>query len=119
MAADARNEAALSQIYAVKERPTSNPLIVHIASVEQVEDWAEEFSPLAKKLALTFWPGPLTLVLPAKQTVSNVLRAGEPTVALRVPAHPVAQAVLQQSGWVWPHRQRINIRNLAQQLLRM
>ncbi|MFW5432144.1 MAG: L-threonylcarbamoyladenylate synthase [Methylophilaceae bacterium] len=98
LAADARNEAALRQIFAVKQRPASNPLIVHIASVEDVDDWAEEFSPLAKKLALTFWPGPFTLVLPAKDSVSNIVRAGEPTVALRVPAHPVTQQLLQQSG---------------------
>lgn len=98
LAADARNEDALRQIYAVKERPASNPLIVHIASIEQVEDWASEFSPLAKKLALTFWPGPFTIVLPSKNSVSNIVRAGEPTVALRVPAHPVTQQLLQQSG---------------------
>lgn len=98
LAADARNEDALRQIYTVKERPASNPLIVHIASAEQVSEWASAFSPLAKKLALTFWPGPFTLVLPAKENVSNIVRAGEPTVALRVPSHPVTQQVLQQSG---------------------
>lgn len=98
LAADARNEAALSQIYALKQRPASNPLIVHIASIEQVDDWASAFSPLAKKLALTFWPGPFTLVLPARDSVSNIVRADEPTVALRVPAHPITQQLLQQSG---------------------
>lgn len=98
LAADARNEAALKQIYAIKARPANNPLIVHLASSEQVLDWADEFSPLAKQLAAEFWPGPLTLVLPAKKTVSSVVRAGEPTVALRVPAHPIAQQVLQQTG---------------------
>jgi L-threonylcarbamoyladenylate synthase len=96
LAADARNEDALRQIYAVKERPASNPLIVHIAAAEQVLDWASEFSPLAKKLALTFWPGPFTLVLPSIESVSNIVRAGETTVALRVPAHAVTQQLLQQ-----------------------
>lgn len=97
LAADARNEAAIKNIYLTKERPASNPLIVHIASSEQVLDWAAEFSPLAKKLARAFWPGPLTLVLPAKENVSKIVRAGEPTVALRVPAHPVARELLSQS----------------------
>lgn len=98
LAADARNEDALREIYAIKQRPADNPLIVHIASSEQVLDWAGTFSPLAQKLANGFWPGPLTLVLPAKSSVSPIVRAGEPTVALRVPAHPVAQQLLQQTG---------------------
>ncbi len=97
LAADARNEQAIKKIYLTKERPASNPLIVHIASSEQVLDWAAEFSPLAKKFADAFWPGPLTLVLPAKENVSMIVRAGEPTVALRVPAHPVARELLLQS----------------------
>jgi L-threonylcarbamoyladenylate synthase len=98
LAADARNEAALQEIYRIKQRPASNPLIVHIASIQQVNDWASDFPPLAQKLAQAFWPGPLTLVLPAKPEVSMIVRAGEPTVALRVPMHPLAQSVLQQSG---------------------
>ncbi len=97
LAADARNEQAIKKIYFTKERPASNPLIVHIASSEQVLDWAKEFSPLAKKFADAFWPGPLTLVLPARENVSKIVRAGEPTVALRVPAHPVARELLLQS----------------------
>jgi L-threonylcarbamoyladenylate synthase len=97
LAADARNESAINKIYLTKERPASNPLIVHIATSEQVLDWAAEFSPLAKKLADAFWPGPLTLVLPAKENVSKIVRAGEPTVALRVPAHPIARELLLQS----------------------
>jgi L-threonylcarbamoyladenylate synthase len=98
LAADARNEDALREIYRIKQRPADNPLIVHIGSSDQVLDWAETFSPLARQLANAFWPGPLTLVLPAKSTVSMIVRAGEPTVALRVPAHPIAQALLQQTG---------------------
>jgi L-threonylcarbamoyladenylate synthase len=98
LAADARNENALREIYRIKQRPASNPLIVHIASSEQVLDWAADFPPLAQRLAQSFWPGPLTLVLPAKSDVSTIVRAGEPTVALRVPNHPLALQVLQQSG---------------------
>lgn len=98
LAADATNEAALRQIYAVKERPANNPLIVHIGDIGQVKDWATEFSPLAQKLAQAFWPGPFTLVLPAKSHVSMVIRANEPTVALRVPNHPLTLQLLKQSG---------------------
>jgi L-threonylcarbamoyladenylate synthase len=98
LAADARNELAIAKIYATKQRPANNPLIVHIASAAQVTDWASEFPPLAQQLAQAFWPGPLTLVLPARAEVSQTVRAGEPTVALRVPAHPVALALLNDSG---------------------
>ena len=98
LAADASNEAALRQVYAIKQRPADNPLIVHIADANQVNDWAEEFPPLAQKLAQAFWPGPFTLVLPAKDSVSNIVRGGQPTIALRVPAHPVALELLEKSG---------------------
>ena len=98
LAADATNDAALQQIYTIKQRPADNPLIVHIASINHVEDWAAEFSPLAKKLAKAFWPGPLTLVLPAKNTVSQIVRGGQSTVALRVPNHALTLQLLQQSG---------------------
>ncbi|MFQ6333742.1 L-threonylcarbamoyladenylate synthase [Methylophilus sp. 3sh_L] len=98
LAADARNDLAVAKIYATKERPANNPLIVHIGRIEQVTDWASTFPPLAQKLAAAFWPGPLTLVLPAREEVSMAVRAGEPTVALRIPAHPVALALLNESG---------------------
>lgn len=98
LAADASNELAIAKIYATKQRPANNPLIVHIASTAQVLDWASKFPPLAQKLAAAFWPGPLTLVLPARPSLSLMVRAGEPTVALRVPAHPVALALLNDSG---------------------
>ena len=98
LAADARNDNALRQIYAIKQRPANNPLIVHIADVNQVNDWASEFSPLAQKLAQAFWPGPFTLVLPAKPHVSNILRGNQSTVALRVPNHALTLQLLKQSG---------------------
>lgn len=98
LAADANNEHALQQIYAIKARPSDNPLIVHIADINQVENFASEFSPLAKKLARTFWPGPFTLVLIAKNSVSHILRGNQPTVALRVPSHPLALQLLKESG---------------------
>ena len=98
LAADATNDDALRQIFSFKQRPMDNPLIVHIADIAQVNDWAAEFSPLAQKLAKAFWPGPFTLVLPAKNNVSNILRGNNPTVALRVPNHPLTLQLLQQSG---------------------
>lgn len=98
LAADASNEDALRQIYAIKSRPSDNPLIVHIADVSQVEHFAAEFSPLAKKLALAFWPGPFTLVLPAKEGVSKIVRGNQPTVALRVPNHALTLQLLKESG---------------------
>ncbi len=98
LAADASNDNALRQIYAIKQRPADNPLIVHIADVNQVDDWAAEFSPLAQKLAHAFWPGPFTLVFPAKPHVSNILRGNQSTVALRVPNHELTLQLLKQSG---------------------
>ncbi len=98
LAADASNDEALRQIYAIKQRPMDNPLIVHIADASQVNNWASDFSPLAQKLAAAFWPGPFTLVLPAKPHVSLIVRGGQPTVALRVPNHPLTLQLLTQSG---------------------
>lgn len=98
LAADATNESALRQIYAIKQRPADNPLIVHIGDVAQVSDWASEFSALAQKMAKAFWPGPFTLVLPAKENVLLIVRANEPTVALRVPSHALTLQLLKQSG---------------------
>jgi L-threonylcarbamoyladenylate synthase len=98
LAADATNDAALRQIYAIKQRPADNPLIVHIGDANQVNDWAAEFPPLAQKLAQAFWPGPFTLVLSAKDSVSSIVRGGQPTVALRVPNHPTTLYLLKQSG---------------------
>ncbi len=98
LAADATNESALRQIYALKQRPADNPLIVHIGDMAQVTDWAAEFSALAQKLAKAFWPGPFTLVLPASPHVSAVVRANEPTVALRLPSHALTLQLLKESG---------------------
>jgi L-threonylcarbamoyladenylate synthase len=98
LAADATNDEALRQIYAIKQRPADNPLIVHIGDASQVNDWAAEFPPLAQKLAQAFWPGPFTLVLKAKDSVSSIVRGHQPTVALRVPNHPITLQLLKESG---------------------
>lgn len=98
LAADATNDSALKKIFEIKQRPADHPLIVHIGDMRQVNDWVTVFPETAVKLATTFWPGPLTLVLPAQSHVSRVVRGDEPTVALRVPNHPVALALLQQGN---------------------
>ncbi len=98
LAADATNDAALKKIFTIKQRPADHPLIVHISDISQVADWVTDFPEVAVKLAKAYWPGALTLVLPAKQHVSRVVRGDESTVALRVPNHPVALALLKQSG---------------------
>jgi L-threonylcarbamoyladenylate synthase len=98
LAADASNDDALKKIFATKQRPADHPLIVHIGSIDQVQNWVTDFPDIAQKLARTFWPGALTLVLPAQPHVSRVVRGDEPTVALRVPNHPLALQLLQKSG---------------------
>jgi L-threonylcarbamoyladenylate synthase len=101
LACDALNAKAAAAVFAAKERPSFDPLIVHVAGPE----WIETMSPvtgraeiLARKLAEAFWPGPLTLVLPAKDIVPDLVRSGLPTVALRCSAHPVMAAVLEKLG---------------------
>lgn len=94
LAADATSEAAVARIYAAKQRPRFNPLIVHVAALEQATDLGA-LDPDARCLAEAFWPGPLTLVVPVGGgDVSALARAGLPSIALRVPAHPVAAALL-------------------------
>ncbi len=96
LAADAENELAVRRIFAVKGRPESHPLIVHLAQLPTVEDgWVSQVPDTARRLADAFWPGPLTLVLPRGPRALDVVTAGQDTVALRVPSHPVARAILQ------------------------
>ncbi len=95
LAADARDPAAVARIYAAKGRPAFNPLIVHVADAAAARRIGG-FGPAADRLAAAFWPGPLTLVVPLlpDARVAPAVTAGLPSVALRVPAHPVARAVL-------------------------
>ena len=99
LGADAGNGQAVAQIYAAKGRPSFNPLIVHVADVAAAERIAV-LDEAARRLAAAFWPGPLTLVLPrrADAAISDLVTAGLDTIALRVPAHPTAQALLAGSG---------------------
>jgi len=96
LGADASNAAAVARIFAAKGRPSDHPVIVHLASQAAVADWAREFPEPARALAARFWPGPLTLVLPRGARVPDEVTGGQDTVALRVPAHPVAQALLKR-----------------------
>jgi L-threonylcarbamoyladenylate synthase len=98
LAADAENELAVRRIFAVKGRPSTHPLIVHLGSAEAVSGWVAELPSEAEALAAAFWPGPLTLVLPRSRRASDVVTGGQGTVAVRVPAHPVALAVLRAFG---------------------
>jgi L-threonylcarbamoyladenylate synthase len=99
LAADASNDRAVAAIYAAKERPSFNPLISHLPDVEAARRQGLFDAP-ALALAKAFWPGPLTLVVPASSscTVCSLARAGLDSVALRVPSDPVARAVLQAAG---------------------
>jgi L-threonylcarbamoyladenylate synthase len=98
LGANALDPAAIEKIYAAKGRPPSSPLIVHVSSIEMarglVRDWPER----AEKLARKFWPGPLTLVLPKQPHVPDRLTAALDTVGVRMPAHPIAQALIREAG---------------------
>ena len=99
LAARADSDEAVAAIYQAKGRPSFNPLIVHVASLEQAEALAL-FDERARLLARHFWPGPLTMVLPLREGagIAPAVTAGLPTVALRMPAHPTMRAVLAETG---------------------
>jgi len=96
LGADARNPRALARIYAAKQRPDNHPLIVHVASAGALAQWALRVPEMAHRLAAAFWPGPLTLVLPRAAHVLDAVTGGQDTVALRCPAHPLAQSLLKE-----------------------
>ena len=97
LAASAADPRAVASVYTAKGRPSFNPLIAHVADVEAARRVAV-FDSRAEALAAAFWPGPLTLVLPASEGVCDLARAGLDSVAVRAPAHPVAQALLHAFG---------------------
>lgn len=94
----ARTPAAIQKIYEIKDRPATNPLIIHLSNMAAIEAWAVDIPEVAWKLAERFWPGPLTLVLKRRPEVLESVTAGQPTVALRVPNHPVTLALLKTFG---------------------
>lgn len=95
LAANIYNEAAIRKIYEIKKRPLYNPLIVHLASSDKLESVVEEIPEKAVKLADHFWPGPLTLILPKKKTIPNLITSGKATVAVRVPRHKLTLELLK------------------------
>jgi L-threonylcarbamoyladenylate synthase len=98
LGADALNAAALDRIYAAKRRPASDPLIAHIAQAEQLAQLAAEVPYAAQRLAAAFWPGPLTLVLKRAPHVPANIATGMDTIAVRMPIHPVARALIEAAG---------------------
>jgi L-threonylcarbamoyladenylate synthase len=95
LGADADNEAAVRAIFAAKGRPADHPVIVHVLDAAALDAWARDVPESARKLAATFWPGPLTLVLKRAPRAQDVVTGGQDTVGLRSPAHPWAHALLE------------------------
>lgn len=93
---DAANKAAVSHLYKVKGRPSEHPLIVHISSMANLDKWAREIPEYAKKLARAFWPGPLTLILFRTNLAKDFITGNQDCVAIRVPSHPLASALLTE-----------------------
>jgi L-threonylcarbamoyladenylate synthase len=95
LGADACNEMAVARIYAVKGRPSDHPLIVHVASMDGLGDWADDVSEYAIALARDYWPGPMTLVVRRSGLAGDFVTGGQDTVGVRVPDHPVALGLLE------------------------
>ncbi len=95
LGADATNEQAVRKIFAAKGRPADHPVIIHLPLGAPLEAWASQVPEAARLLAAHFWPGPLTMILPRARHVLDVVTGGQASVGLRVPDHPVAQALLQ------------------------
>ena len=98
LGADATNPAAVARIFETKDRPTFDPLIVHVPGLAQAEKLAASFPEGARRLAKRFWPGPITLVVPKTSAIPDLVTAGLPSVALRVPDHPTALELLAECG---------------------
>ena len=95
---NAFDAAAAAKIYAAKGRPSDNPLIVHVSHIDMVDDLVTEMTPLFRRLAFEFWPGPLTMILPKSDRVPAATTGGLDTVAGRFPDHPVALALIREAG---------------------
>lgn len=106
LAADADQPDAVARIFAAKGRPSNHPLIVHVADEACVNHYAAEVPAFARSLMRTFWPGPLTVILPRRQGVAADVAGGQESIGLRCPSHPVAQALLRAC-------QQVNIYGLA------
>ena len=101
LGADAMNSDAVAKVFAAKQRPSFDPLIVHVGSYEQVDEVAnvpDELREVIYKLMKAHWPGPLTLILPKKECVPDIVTSGLPSVAVRMSAHPLMKAIVRQLG---------------------
>jgi L-threonylcarbamoyladenylate synthase len=98
LGANALDASAVQRIYELKGRPATSPLIVHVASVEMAREVVSEWPAIAEEMAKRWWPGPLTLVLPKRTQLPDIVTSGLPTVAVRMPAHPLALALIEQAG---------------------
>ena len=98
LAGSIESESGLRKIFSLKERPFFDPLIVHVSSFKQASSLVKEWTPLADFLARTFWPGPLTIVLPKAEHVNPLITSGLETVAIRYPSHPLALELLRLTG---------------------
>ena len=96
LGADATNKDAIARIYKVKGRPEGHPLIVHISSLVNLEQWARDIPEYAVNLARAFWPGPMTLILPRTELAKDFITGGQDNVGVRVPSHTVALALLKE-----------------------
>jgi len=99
LAANALNARAVAKIFEAKGRPANNPIIVHVASLEMARRCASQWPAAADRLAASFWPGPLTLVLAKAARIPDIVTARGPTVGIRWPGHPLMQAVIRESGF--------------------
>jgi L-threonylcarbamoyladenylate synthase len=95
LGADACNAASVARIYSVKGRPADHPLIVHVASMDGLGEWASDVPAYAIALARDYWPGPMTLIVPRSDLAGDFVTGGQDTVGVRVPAHPVALGLLE------------------------
>ena len=98
LAARADDDAAVAGIFSAKGRPADHPLIVHVAGLAQADVFAQAMPPAAQQLAAAFWPGPVTVIVPRRPGVASAAAGGQPTIGLRCPSHPVAQALLRQAA---------------------
>ncbi|MEW6549546.1 MAG: L-threonylcarbamoyladenylate synthase [Spirochaetota bacterium] len=98
LGADAFNPLAVAKVFEAKARPSFDPLIVHIARMEDLSRVAASVPPLAQRLARELWPGPLTMILPKRPEVPDIVTSGLETVAVRFPSHPVARRIIELSG---------------------
>ena len=99
LACDARSEAAVAEVYRMKRRPSSNPLIAHVSSIAMAKEAVIGWDRRADKLAEAFWPGPLAMIFNRRSLISALSVGGRTSVAVRIPSHPVAQALIEAFGY--------------------